>query len=82
MPHVLEYKHTNMSTRILFYDSYHSYQLLISAHMNGASIDAAVYFSHCRGDNLELVTYLVEQCQLSINTPGQHKWTPLHYACV
>ena len=40
-----------------------------------------VYVYHCRGGNLELVTYLIQNCQVSVHATGQHNWSPLHYAC-
>ena len=49
--------------------------------MNRASIDDVVYLSHCSSGNLELVTYLINNCGLDVNRPGQYDRTPLHYAC-
>ena len=40
-----------------------------------------VYFYHCRGGNLELVIYLIENYKLNIQATGFNNWTPLHYAC-
>ena len=59
----------------------YSHQLLIANHMNRVSINAVVYLSHCRKGHLDVVTYLIEKCGVSVHTTGQHNWTPLHYAC-
>ena len=44
-------------------------------------MNAIVYFYHYRNGSLDVVTFLVEKCQVEVNVTNKFNQTPLHLAC-